>query len=402
MTTATLPGSGELLAYGKQHLFPCYARPDAVMVRGSGATLWDSDGRAYLDLTGGLSVTALGHAHPDLVRAISEQAATLGHLSGSFWNDKSNRLAFELSKRAFGDRVFFANSGAEANEAAIKLARRVFFDRGQGQDRFEIVSAERSFHGRTLGALAATGNPRYHEGFAPLPQGFRHVPYGDARALREAVTTRTALVMLEPMQGEGGVIIPPAGYLAEARRICDDAGALLHFDEVQVGMGRTGTWFCHEHEGVTPDTMSLAKALGGGLPLGALVTRSELANVMVPGTHASTFGGNPISCAAGLAYIETVERDGLLARATRLGEQMKERLGSALRETSRVRDVRGRGCLVGIELDVPGKPFADALRNRGVLVSVIADRVLRLAPPFITPDDQLAEGLDAIIAALRA
>jgi predicted acetylornithine/succinylornithine family transaminase len=387
-----------ILEQGQAHLFQNHDRPAAVMVRGEGPWLWDNEDRRYLDLSGGLSVTALGHAHPALARAIASQAARLGHVSNLFYNDKASLLAAALCARSFGERVFFANSGAEANEAAIKLARRYFYARGA--QRFEIVAATNSFHGRTLGALAATGQPRYHEGFAPLPAGFRHVPYGDADALIAAITPQTALVMLEPMQGEGGVIVPPPGYLAAVRRACDDAGVLLHFDEVQVGMGRTGRLFCHEHDGVIPDTMSLAKALGGGLPIGALVAKEGVAAVLTPGTHASTFGGNPIACAAGLATIEVLEREGLVARSAAIGARILETLRAA--ELPHVTDVRGRGCLIGIEMDAPALPWLEAMRQKSVLASVIAGRVIRLAPAFNIPWEVLDEGLATVIAVIRA
>lgn len=393
-----MSSGAELLRFGKTYLFPTNPRPDFVIERGENAWLWDAEGRRYLDLSGGLSVNALGHAHPDVVQAIATQAARYGHVSNIFYNDQTTALAETICARSFGESVFFANSGAEANEAAIKLARRWFHTRGEA--RAEIVSAVRSFHGRTMGALAATGQPNYHVGFAPLPGGFRHVPYGDIDALREAVGPHTAAVMLEPMQGEGGVVIPPPGYLAKVRELCHAAGCLLHFDEVQVGMGRTGKLFCHEHDGVTPDTMSLAKALGGGLPLGALVARREQAAVMVPGTHASTFGGNPIACAAGLATFRVIERDGLVARSADIGVRMLETLRAGLGGHASVVDIRGRGCLVGVDV-TRASGLLDRLRARNVLASVVRENVLRLAPPYTIPFDVLEEGLATVIDVVR-
>jgi predicted acetylornithine/succinylornithine family transaminase len=390
--------TAQLLRYAHENLFPTHQRPNVVMVRGEGHWLFDSDDRRYLDLSGGLSVNALGHAHPALAGAIAAQAHRLGHISSLFYNDQTSQLAYELCARSFAEAVFFANSGAEANEGAIKLARRHFHARGE--DRCEIVSAVNSFHGRTLGALAATGQPRYHAGFRPLPEGFVHVSFGDADALEKAVSQRTALVMLEPMQGEGGVVPAPQGYLAAARRICDAAGCLLHFDEVQVGMGRTGNWFCHQHDGVVPDSMSLAKALGGGLPLAALLARRDLAAAFVPGSHASTFGGNPIACAAALAYIRVVEEEGLLERCAAIGERVLGTLRAAFRDSPAVVDVRGRGCLIGVEL-TSAEGVLERLRERGVLVSIVNDRVVRLAPPLNIPFDALDEGLAAIVAVLR-
>jgi acetylornithine aminotransferase len=393
-----MPGTAELLQSARKQLFPTYGQPDLVMVRGEGPWLFDSDDRRYLDLSGGLSVNALGHAHPMIAEAIAAQARRFGHISNIFFNDKTTQLAHELCARSFAEAVFFANSGAEANEAAIKLARRYFQSRGEG--RHEVVSAVRSFHGRTLGALAATGQPRYHEGFGPLPEGFHHVPYGDIDALARAVSPKTALVMLEPMQGEGGVVLPPPGYLEAARRVCNEAGCLLHFDEVQVGMGRTGRMFCHEHDGVIPDTMSLAKALGGGLPLGALATTRQIAERLVLGSHASTFGGNPIACAAGLAFLRVVDEEGLVARSAAIGERVLATLRAELRGVSGIVDVRGRGCLIGIELATPARAVLDRLRERRLLVSVVRETVIRLAPPFNIPFEALDLGLATLVEVL--
>jgi acetylornithine aminotransferase len=395
-----MPSHEALLKYGQDHLFQTYRQPPVVMVRGEGPFLFDADGRRYTDFSGGLTVNAVGHAHPRLAAAIADQAHRLGHISNLFYNDKTNALAAAVAARSFGDRVFFANSGAEANEAAIKLARRYFWLKKE--DRTEVVSMDHSFHGRTFGALTATGQPKYHEGFAPLVPGFRYVPFGDIEALRAAVGPRTALVMMEPIQGEGGVVIPPPGYLAAARALCDERGCLLHFDEVQVGMGRTGTWFCHQREGVVPDTMSLAKALGGGLPLGALVAKHDKASALVPGTHASTFGGNPIACAAGLAFIELVEEEGLIARCNEVGERALRMLREGLAGSPLVADVRGRGSLVAVELTRPGRDFLDVARQRGLLIVVIADKVIRLAPPFNIPFDVLEEGVASVIDMLKS
>jgi acetylornithine/N-succinyldiaminopimelate aminotransferase len=391
----------ELLRFGQEHLFLNYRQPPAVMVRGEGSYLFDADGNRYLDLSGGISVNALGHCHPRVTAVICKQAAQLGHISNLFYNDKANALADALCARSFGERVFFCNSGAEANETAIKLARRYFYDRKE--QRFEIVSAVNSFHGRTLATVTATGQPKYHEGFGPLPEGFKHVPYGDLTALENAIGDKTALVMLEPMQGEGGVVIPPQGYLKAVRELCDRKGVLLHFDEVQSGMGRTGKWFCYEHDNVVPDSMSLAKALGGGLPIGALVSTHRIAQCLVPGTHASTFGGNPIVCAAALALIDVIDEERLLARATEVGERLMKGLRAQLSGIPWVKDVRGRGCLVGIELEArSARPFLEALRSQRVLVTVSADNVMRLAPAFNIPWQALDDGISAIADALKA
>ncbi len=366
-----------------------------VMVRGEGSYLYDADGERYLDLSGGISVNALGHAHPRVAAVIAKQAHELGHISNLFYNDKANALADALCSRSFGERVFFCNSGAEANETAIKMARRYYYDRKE--QRFEIISAINSFHGRTLATVTATGQPKYHEGFGPLPEGFKHVPYGDLPALEAAMTDKTALVMLEPMQGEGGVVVPPQGYLKGVRELCDRKGVLLHFDEVQSGFGRTGKWFCYEHDNVIPDSMSLAKALGGGLPIGALVSVHRIAQCLIPGTHASTFGGNPIACAAALAVIAVVEEENLLARAQEVGERLIKGIRSRTAGISWIKDVRGRGCLIGVELENrSARPFLEALRAKKVLVTVSADNVMRLAPAFNIPWSALEDGIAAI------
>jgi predicted acetylornithine/succinylornithine family transaminase len=390
----------ELLRFGQEHLFLNYRQPPMVVVRGEGSWLYDGDGKKYLDLTGGIAVNALGHAHPRVAAVIAKQAHQLGHVSNLFYNDKANALAEEICKRSFGERVFFCNSGAEANEGAIKMARRHFYDRKEG--RFEIISAKHSFHGRTLATVTATGQPKYHEGFGPMPEGFKHVPYGDLAALEEAITDKTALVMLEPMQGEGGVVLPPHGYLRAVRELCDAKGCLLHFDEVQTGMGRTGKWFCYEHDGVIPDSMSLAKSIGGGLPLGALVSTHRVAQCLTPGTHASTFGGNPIACAAALAFIDVVEEEKLLDRATEVGERAIARLSAGLSSVPFLKEVRGRGCLIGIELsERPARPFLEALRAKNVLVTIAAENVMRLAPAYNIPMQDLDSGLDAIVEVMR-
>jgi len=385
----------QLIEYGQQHLFPTYRQPALVMVRGEGPFLFDAEGNRYIDLTGGISVTSLGHCHPEITAAITQQAGRLSHVSNLFYNDKANLLAEQLcAKTGFADRVFFCNSGAEANEAAIKAARRYFYDRKES--RFEVISAFNSFHGRTLATVTATGQPKYHEGFAPLPAGFKHVPYGDIQALSAAMTKNTALVMLEPIQGEGGVVIPPAHYLKQVRDLCSAQGVLLHFDEVQVGMGRTGRWFCYQHEGVLPDSVSLAKAIAGGLPMGAFLAKEDLARVLVPGTHASTFGGNPVACAAALAYMRVVEQEQLLERAVQIELRALALIRQKLKSYVGFKDARAKGCLIGIELDAPVRPLLQVAREHHVLATVSADNVLRLAPPFNIPFDILDQGLSVL------
>ncbi|WP_051739960.1 acetylornithine transaminase [Streptomyces catenulae] len=366
-----------------------YGTPPLALVRGEGSTVWDEDGRTYTDFTGGIAVNALGHAHPALVEAVREQAARLGHVSNLFVAEPPVALAERLL-RLLGrpGRVFFANSGAEAVEAAFKIARRT--------GRPHLVAADGGFHGRTMGALALTGQPAKREPFLPLPAEVTHVPYGDTAALRAAVTARTAAVVLEPLQGEAGAVPAPVGYLRAAREITRATGSLLVLDEVQTGIGRTGHWFAHQAEpGAEPDVITLAKGLGGGLPIGATVAFGDAARLLTPGQHGSTFGGNPIACAAGLAVLETVEKEGLLAHVARVGERLRRGI-EALRHPL-VREVRGAGLLLGTVLTAPvAARVRCAAQDAGFLVNAAAPDVVRLAPALTLPQEQA----DALVAAL--
>ena len=371
-----------------------YGTPPLALVSGSGAVVVDETGREYVDLLGGIAVNALGHAHPAVVAAVSKQVATLGHVSNLFVAEPPVALA-ELLLALAGrpGRVFFANSGAEANEAAFKLSRLT--------GRRHVVATHGGFHGRTMGALALTGQPAKADPFRPLPGDVTHVPFGDADALAEAVTDDTAMLIIEPIQGENGVVVPPPGYLAAARRITAAHGALLVLDEVQTGVGRTGHWFAHQAEGVEPDVITLAKGLGGGLPLGACLAFGRAADLLTPGSHGTTFGGNPISCAAALAVVSTIAHEGLLDHVKRVGERLRrgvEALGHPL-----VREVRGAGLLLGIVLDQPvSGAAAAALREAGFLVNPVQPDVLRLAPPLILTTAQADAFLAALPAALSA
>jgi acetylornithine aminotransferase len=368
-----------------------YGPPRLALVRGAGATVVDESGRSYVDLLGGIAVNVLGHAHPAVVRAVTDQIATLGHVSNLYASAPAAALAERLLAVAGGrpGAVFFANSGAEANEAAFKLSRRT----GRGH----LVAATGAFHGRTMGALALTGQPAKRDGFEPLPGDVTHVPYGDVAALAAAVTDETAMVMLEPVQGEAGVIVPPAGYLAAARDITSRHGALLAIDEVQTGVGRTGFWYAYQSEGIEPDVVTLAKGLGGGLPIGACLAFGAAAGLLGPGTHASTFGGNPVCCAAALAVLDTIVADDLLDHVKRVGERLRagiEALGHPL-----VRGVRGAGLLLGVVLAAPvAGALAAELVEAGFLTNGVQPDVLRLAPPLILTTDQT----DAFLAALPA
>jgi acetylornithine/N-succinyldiaminopimelate aminotransferase len=365
-----------------------YGPPALALVRGDGAVVTDESGRSYVDLIGGIAVNALGHAHPAVVAAVSEQIGTLGHVSNLYAHPRAVELAERLLALAGRPgRVFFSNSGAEANEAAFKLSRRT--------GRTRIVAADGGFHGRTMGALALTGQPAKQEPFLPLPGDVTHIPYGDVEALESAVDDTTAMVLLEPIQGENGVVVPPAGYLSAAREIATRHGALLVLDEVQTGVGRTGHWFACQAEGVEPDAITLAKGLGGGLPLGALLAFGDTAGLLQPGMHATTFGGNPVCCAAGLAVLDTIEGEGLLDRVKRLGERLRraiEGIGSPV-----VSHVRGAGLLLGIVLTEPvSATLAAKLKDAGFLAQAVQPDVLRIAPPYVLSDEQA----DAFVVAL--
>lgn len=371
------------------------------LVRGAGCRVFDDEGRSYLDLIGGIAVNSLGHCHPAVVRAIRDQCGTLMHVSNLYRNPWAVRLAEAFAARVPGARAFFCNSGAEANEAAIKLARR-HARYTYGAARHVIVSAEDSFHGRTFAALTATGQPKYREGFEPLVPGFRYVPYGDITALEAAVTGDVCAVLLEPIQGESGVRVPPAGYLAGAARLCAERGALLVLDEVQTGLGRTGTFLACEADGVLPDVVTLSKSLGGGLPLGAMLARGEAANAFVPGSHASTFGGNPVACAAALAFFETLDAEKLLDRVRETGDWFMGALRDLAARQPKVTGVRGRGLLIAVDLAVPAKAVALAAEERGYLINAVQEQSLRFAPPFIVTREELAGFLSVLEQILQS
>jgi acetylornithine aminotransferase len=375
-------------------MLPSYGEPTLTLVRGDGATVWDDAGNSYVDLVAGIAVNALGHAHPAVVEAVGRQVATLGHTSNLVANEPSLRLAERLLALTGRDgRVFFANSGAEANEAAFKMARRT--------GRPDVVAADGAFHGRTMGALALTGQPAKRAPFEPLPGGVSFVPYGDAAALTAAVDGSTAAVVLEPVLGEGGVVPAPAGYLETAREVTRASGALLVLDEVQTGIGRTGAWFAHQAAGVEPDVLTLAKGLGGGLPVSACLAFGDAAMLLQPGQHGTTFGGNPVSCAAALAVLDTIEADGLLERAESLGKALSAGitgLGHPL-----VATVRGAGLMLGIVLTAPVAAEVEAAaRRHGFLVNAVAPDVVRLVPPLVLTDTQADSFLTALPEVLGA
>jgi predicted acetylornithine/succinylornithine family transaminase len=392
----------ELVALDASAVMGTYARLPVAFVRGEGSRLYDTEGREYLDFVTGLAVCSLGHAHPEVAEAISEQARTLLHVSNLYYNDVQPRVAAHLDRLLGpGGRVFFANSGAEANECAIKLARR-HGQLSRGAERYHVVSALNSFHGRTLSALAATGQPAKQARFQPLPPGFSQVPYGDVAALQaeaDRLGAGLAAVLLEAVQGEGGVNVAPPGYLEAVRELCNRTGALLMIDEVQTGLGRTGRWFGFEHFGIRPDVVTLAKALGSGVPIGACWARAEIAKAFEPGDHATTFGGQPLAARAALATLEIMERERVPERAARAGA----RLAEGLARTPGVVGVRGLGLLLAAELDgLDARAVANACLERGLIVNAVTGSALRFAPSLLVSDEEVDEALTVVAKVLDA
>jgi acetylornithine/N-succinyldiaminopimelate aminotransferase len=382
-------------------LTPNYRQQPIALVRGEGVRVWDAEGKEYLDFLGGVAVNALGHCHPRLVRALEEQARQLWHVSNHYFIPRQVELAEALlAATPFARRAFFCNSGAEANEVMLKLARKVHADRGH-PERNQIVSCRDSFHGRTLFTVTVGGQEKYQHGFEPLVPGVRHVPYGDVAALEQALDERTAALILEPILGESGVVPPPEGYLAAAREITRRKGALLCLDEIQTGVGRTGRMWAHEWEGVIPDLMTSAKALGGGFPIGALLASEEIGAHLTPGSHGSTFGGNPLACAVALAVLEEL-RGGLLERSREIGARLRAGV-ERLRATGRVTLVRGRGMLLGVVLTgVRASDVMTRAREGGLLVNAIGEDVLRLAPPLTLGAGEADLAVERLAAALAA
>lgn len=384
---------------GKRYLMQNYAQLPLVVARGEGARVWDAEGRCYLDFVGGLAVNSVGHCHPRVVAAVREQVEQLIHCSNLYWFESPVELARELALFSGLDRSFFCNSGAEANEAAIKLARRYGYERGK--ENPEIITFTHSFHGRTLGTLAATGQEKFSQGFTPLPAGFRHVPFNDVGALWEAVTPDTVAVLVEPVQGEGGVYPATGEFMNALAELRDKDGVLLIFDEVQCGLGRTGKFFAFEHYGVRPDILTLAKSLGGGLPIGAAVAGEEVARAFRPGTHGSTFGGNPVACAAARAVLEVLQEEGLVERAAETGAYFKKRLESLRKKFPCIREVRGVGLMLGMELDRPGQSLVSLCQERGLLVNCTAEKVIRFLPPLVIGKEDVDQALEIVEQALE-
>lgn len=370
----------EIIKNGEKVLANTYARFPVAFERGEGVWLYDLDGKKYLDFLSGISVNNIGHCHPKVVEAIRKQAGMLLHTSNLYHIPQQTELAMKLVKHSFADRAFFCNSGAEANEAAIKLARKWGHNHGRGG---EVITTENSFHGRTLATITATGQPKYQKGFEPLPAGFPKVGYGDAEAVRKAITDQTAAVLVEPIQAEGGVNVPYAGYLRELGEVCKSAGVLLIYDEVQTGMGRTGSLFAYEHESAPPDIMTLAKGLGGGVPIGCMLAREEAASMFDPGSHAATFGGNPLSCAAGNAAFDVITAEGFLEDVRERADYLREVLSSVASKIPGIKDIRGRGMLMGIGIEGEAGPIVKKALEKGLLIGSAGPNVLRFAPPLI-------------------
>jgi acetylornithine/N-succinyldiaminopimelate aminotransferase len=376
-----------------------YGRQPLVLVKGEGSRVWDDAGREYLDFVSGLAVVNLGHAHPDVAKAAAAQLTQLVHVSNIYYTTPMVELAEALVRLSFADRVFFANSGAEVNEGAIKLARRYSRERF-GEGRHRIICTENSFHGRTFGALSATGQSKFWQGFEPLLPGFVFVPFNDLGAVARAVDNTVCAVLLEPIQGEGGVKMPSPDYLKGLRQLCDDQGLLLILDEIQTGLGRTGKLFAHENFGITPDVMTLAKGLANGLPMGALLATEKVASAFVPGTHASTFGAGPVVAAAAKTALELLSRPEFLARVRQRGAFLKERLADLQSRSAIIKEVRGLGLMWGLELSQEGTPLVAACRERGLLVNCTQGNVIRLLPPLVVGVDEINQALGILAEAL--
>ncbi len=412
MTTAktdTVPQSSpatgkneQWMEKAKAHLLQNYKQQPIVLERGLGSRVWDADGREYLDLLGGIATCALGHCHPEVVVAVRTQLEKLWHVSNVFYSEPQIDLAARLCAASGLERAFFCNSGAEANEALIKLARKVQKDRGN-TDRYEIITFENSFHGRTLATVTATGQTKYQKGFEPLPAGFTHVPYGDLDAVRKAVNPHTAAILVEPIQGEGGVRMAPPGFLKGLRALCDEQGLLLLVDEIQTGMGRTGKVFAYQHDDIRPDAISLAKSLGNGLPIGAMLCTEEAGKSLVPGTHGSTFGGNLITATAANVVVRKVTEPQMLRDVTQKGDYFLSRLRELqARLPTVIKEVRGLGLLIGVELFHDSAPFIAKCRELGLLCNAAGEKTIRFAPAYVVSHDEIDQGVRILERALKS
>jgi len=385
----------EIIKKADQVIIKTYKRFPIVIAKGKGCTLWDTDGKKYTDFVAGIAVCNLGHAHPQVSKALCMQADTLFHVSNLYYTIPQVDLAYWLTENSFADRVFFCNSGAEANEAAIKLARKYFKEKGE-RGKYRIISMEHSFHGRTMATLSATGQDKIKQGFEPVLEGFDYVPFSDISALRGAIGPSTCAVLIEPIQGEGGVRCPDPDYLKAVRQVCDDTGILLIFDEIQTGMGRTGRLFAYEHFGITPDIMTLAKALANGLPIGAMLAREEVADAFGPGSHASTFGGTPVVSAASLEVVRVLSEENIIDHCRTIGGYFKDRLSWLKDRHEVIEDVRGMGLLLGMKLKIEGDQIVASCMEKGLLINCIQGNILRFIPPLIIEKQEI----DVLVAYL--
>ncbi len=386
----------ETIELFNKYVIANYGRLPRVIVKGKGCYMYDADGNKILDMFPGWAVSAIGHCHPRVVDALRKQAGELLHIDNTFYSEQQGELAQLLSERAFGGKCFFCNSGAEANEAALKLARL-----HTSQEKYKFITAEGSFHGRTFATVTATAQPKYHEGFLPLLPGFVYVPFNDISALESAFSDEVAAVLIEPIQGEGGINVATAEYLQAIRRLCDEKGAVMILDEVQTGMGRTGKWFGYQHFDVEPDIITMAKALGGGVAIGAMMAREEIAASLVPGKHASTFGGNCLACAAGVSVIKAIEEDNLLENSAELGQYIKDKLEQLKQKHSIIDSVRGIGLMIGVQLNGPGKEIVDKCLEMGVRINCTNNTVLRFMPPMIATKDQIDQAIEILDTVLK-
>ena len=381
----------ETIELYNKYVIANYKRLPRVIVKGEGCYLYDAEGNKILDMFPGWAVSGIGHCHPKVVDAIRKQAGELLHIDNTFYSEQQGQLAKLISERGFGGKCFFCNSGAEANEGALKLARLA-----TAEGKYKFITAEGSFHGRTFATVTATAQPKYHEGFLPLLPGFVYVPYNDISALEKAFTDEVCAVMIEPIQGEGGINVATKEYVEAIRQLCDEKGAVMIFDEVQTGMGRTGKWFAYQHNDVEPDIITMAKALGGGVAIGAMMAKEELAAKLVPGKHASTFGGNCIACAAGIAVVEAIEEDNLIENAVKMGEYAKQKLEQLGEKYDIIKEVRGKGLMIGVQLSSPGAAIVDKCLARGLRINCTNNTVLRFMPAMIVTKEQIDEAISIL------
>lgn len=383
----------EVIAQYDKYVMSTYGRIPAVIVKGKGLKVWDLDGNEYLDFFPGWAVSGLGHCHPKVANAVKSYLKKIIHVPNNYYNMLQGKLAEKIIENSFEGKVFFCNSGAEANEGAIKLARAYGNARG---GRYEIITMENSFHGRTLTTITATSQPKYQKGFEPLPLGFKYTAFNDLKAIEDAITDKTIAIMLEPIQGEGGINVADENYIKALRNLCDKRDLILIFDEVQTGMGRTGRMFCFEHYGITPDVMTLAKSLGGGLPIGAMVAAKKFADVLKPGMHASTFGGSPVVCSAALAVFEAIQKEGLLSNTNKMGGYLVERLNELKNKKPVIKEIRGKGLMIGMELTIPGKEIVEKCFKEGLMINCTHDKVLRVMPGMIVTKKQIDKAVEIL------